>query len=167
MLCRVCGEDKPESEFYVVTNKGNNRKGKTWTYRRTECKSCNNAAAATRYQQNHTAYRATATRYYYRNNEHGGIWDYGRAKSSAKKRGATQFCTKEEWVELRKGTACAWCEGGLHPSFTHVDHVIPLCEGGQHTIDNLVLSCANCNARREWERKVNVNAQVQARGSYR
>lgn len=157
MVCRLCCEDKPETEFYVVTNNGHS-KTQAWTYRRTECKKCNNAATKARYAKNRNRYLAVFKKHYKANNGWGGMYDYGRAKSCAKRRGATEFCSKQEWVELRKGTACAWCEGGLHPSFTHVDHVVPLCEGGQHTRDNLVLSCANCNHRREWERKVEKHA---------
>lgn len=149
MLCRVCKEGKPESEFYQVTNKGYS-KTRTWTYYRRDCKGCNNAAARARHVKNRDRDLATMSKHYRANTPR---YDYWRVKACAKKRGATQFCTEEEWAELRKGNTCSWCGGGLHPSFTHVDHVIPLCEGGQHTRNNLVLSCANCNMRREWERK--------------
>ena len=163
MVCRLCGVDKPADDFYVVTNKGRKSGKRAWTYHRTECKKCNNAATRARHVKNYERDRATMARHYKANNGHGGAYDFWRAASCARRRGATQFCTEQEWADLRKGTACAWCEVGLHPSFTHVDHVIPLCEGGQHTRDNLVLSCANCNVRREWERKVNQHAQEQTR----
>lgn len=152
MVCRLCRTDKPESEFYLVRNRNQYGKG-PWEYHRTECKKCNNAAAKARHEKNRDRDRATVRRYYVAHRELGGLYDYSRSQSCARRRGATQFCTKEEWVELRKGTTCAWCGCLLHQAFTHVDHVVPLCRGGQHTRDNLVLSCANCNMRREWERK--------------
>ena len=155
MVCRLCGVDKPADEFYAVTNKGRKAAKRAWTYHRTECKKCNNAATKTRYAKNRPKYMALCREHYKRNREPGGMYDYSRLASCARRRGATQFCTKEEWVELRKGTACAWCGCLLHQAFTHVDHIVPLCQGGEHTRDNLVLSCANCNVRREWERKVN------------
>lgn len=36
---------------------------------------------------------------------------------------------------------CAYC--GDH--WKHIDHVVPLARGGQHTITNLVPACARCN----------------------
>ena len=79
--------------------------------------------------------------------------DFWRAKARAKKKGATQFMSVEEWESIKASHSCHWCGMGLHLSFTHTDHVIPLCEGGQNTVENVVMSCANCNLKREWERK--------------
>lgn len=61
--------------------------------------------------------------------------------------------TIEEWQEVRAATSCHWCALPLHPSFTNIDHIRPLAFGGQHTKENVVMACANCNMRREWERK--------------
>lgn len=45
---------------------------------------------------------------------------------------------------------CAWCKNpiGLHTQYTHVDHIIPLFQGGNNHPDNLVLSCSMCNKRK-------------------
>lgn len=53
---------------------------------------------------------------------------------------------------------CHWCRAELvttieqgqplPPNFFHVDHVIPICDGGTNDEDNLVASCADCNHKR-------------------
>jgi hypothetical protein len=47
-------------------------------------------------------------------------------------------------VRRRDGWVCAWCGG---PGST-LDHVIPICWGGQTTIDNCVIACRACNHSR-------------------
>jgi hypothetical protein len=46
---------------------------------------------------------------------------------------------KRDWF------ACQYC--GAHPpdALLEVDHIIPVCEGGANSADNLVTSCFNCN----------------------
>jgi hypothetical protein len=46
---------------------------------------------------------------------------------------------------------CYQCRQVLTPSF-HVDHHIPLCEGGSNHIMNLVPLCGSCHAEKtQWE----------------
>lgn len=59
-------------------------------------------------------------------------------------------------VLARDGMVCVWCgyavvEGVGHayrPDRIHFDHVIPFAAGGDHGVDNLVVSCARCNLSR-------------------
>lgn len=48
-------------------------------------------------------------------------------------------------VFKRDGFACQYC--GAHPpgALLHVDHVVPVAEGGGNDIDNLVTACQGCN----------------------
>lgn len=48
-------------------------------------------------------------------------------------------------VFKRDGFECQYC--GAHPpkAILHVDHIVPVAEGGGNEIDNLVYSCADCN----------------------
>ena len=47
-------------------------------------------------------------------------------------------------IQRRDGWRCGWCgEAG-----TTLDHVIPLCWGGQTTLDNCVIACRACNHSR-------------------
>ena len=151
MLCRTCGTDKPSTEFYADRGR----------YRRS-CKSCHRAKGLKHYGRTRDQQKARSNRWYVLHRER-GIWL--SCKATAKKRGATEFCTFEEWTELRKEPVCSWCGCWLHPAFRQVDHIVPLCRGGQHIRSNLAASCANCNTRREWERKVKYHAEVKVSGT--
>jgi len=64
-----------------------------------------------------------------------------------KRRSAPGFCTPEQ-LRCRMdlyGNKCAYCPNGL---FEHVEHVIPLAQGGTHWPANLRPSCAPCNYRK-------------------
>jgi hypothetical protein len=47
-------------------------------------------------------------------------------------------------IQRRDGWVCAWCHG---PGST-LDHVIPVCWGGQTTPNNCVIACRACNHSR-------------------
>lgn len=47
-------------------------------------------------------------------------------------------------VQKRDGWVCAWCGG---PGST-LEHVIPICWGGQTSLDNCVIACRACNHSR-------------------
>lgn len=78
------------------------------------------------------------------------------------------------WIERRSiafrladkyGWVCWYCNRPLKPpvrvkphhgnggipgchrvsDYPHIDHVLALCQGGAHTIDNMALACAMCN----------------------
>ena len=40
---------------------------------------------------------------------------------------------------------CYWCNTKLNKNNTHLDHLMPLSKGGEHTLSNLVISCRKCN----------------------
>jgi 5-methylcytosine-specific restriction endonuclease McrA len=42
---------------------------------------------------------------------------------------------------------CYWCGTRLGTDY-HIDHVIPLCRGGSNGRENIVISCASCNLRK-------------------
>ncbi len=48
-----------------------------------------------------------------------------------------RMLTRQRWI-------CAYCSADLHFGY-HLDHVVPLSRGGQHTIGNLVGACPRCN----------------------
>lgn len=51
---------------------------------------------------------------------------------------------QEGWHRKKK-VICYWCGKVFHPDKCQTDHVIPLCRGGAHSIENLVISCTKCN----------------------
>lgn len=60
-------------------------------------------------------------------------------------------------VVARDGYVCQHCgravvrrsaRDGYFPDTLHLDHLHPWAAGGEHTVENLVVSCAACNIRR-------------------
>lgn len=57
-------------------------------------------------------------------------------------------------VSGRDGMRCQWCKRKVKRTAmaidgqAHLDHVIPLSRGGDHTMDNVVLSCRKCNCKK-------------------
>jgi len=59
--------------------------------------------------------------------------------------------TSEIKVILGKTTKCYWCNKKLNKNIDngyHIDHYVPLSKGGQHTKNNIVISCPTCNLRK-------------------
>ena len=148
-VCRTCKVEKPVDDFPMTTTPS--RSGlRSWTYPRPDCATCTKGIKAERWARRKEAYRPAREKYYHENWDRHDFW---RGRTRAKRLGATEFMLPEEWHDLRSITKCHWCDAELHLSFRNVDHIQPLCWGGQHTRENCVMSCANCNQRREWERK--------------
>lgn len=131
--CAVCGEDKPLDDFPRRYNAATKVKPKGWSGPRRQCARCWSEIKSRQYSE-HLMDRA-----------------YTSKIATLRARGVTQFLSLAEWHALNAVTACHWCGITLHRSFTHFDHVLPVSQGGQHTADNLVASCANCNMSRLWE----------------
>lgn len=43
---------------------------------------------------------------------------------------------------------CYWCGSHVKKSEVHIDHIIALSKGGTHNIENLCVSCARCNLKK-------------------
>ena len=46
-----------------------------------------------------------------------------------------------DWLKERRDTACTYCG---NPG-VHIDHIVPLSKGGEHTWTNITISCKSCN----------------------
>lgn len=54
--------------------------------------------------------------------------------------------TSDYLVRLKlNAKKCYWCNCNLKNQKIHIDHYDPLCNGGTHNTDNLVVSCDKCN----------------------
>lgn len=53
-----------------------------------------------------------------------------------------------EAVYARDGGTCVYCRMFLDRNGGHVDHVVPVCQGGTNDLDNLVLACSACNLQK-------------------
>ena len=73
-------------------------------------------------------------------------------KARAKAEGAEIGEIPRNWEACRlvlQEWMCWWCEADIGwPGNYQADHIKPLVEGGAHTVENLVLACVACNARR-------------------
>lgn len=57
--------------------------------------------------------------------------------------------TTQQLLELEQSAkVCYWCNCSLKKAKVHIDHYVPLSRGGEHTLSNLVVSCAICNRKK-------------------
>jgi hypothetical protein len=64
-------------------------------------------------------------------------------------------------VARRAGNRCEYCrlsQVGQEASF-HIDHVVPLSDGGPATIENLALACVSCSLRK-WARQAAIDPET-------
>ena len=51
--------------------------------------------------------------------------------------------TERESIYKRDNYTCSYC--GKHGGTLEIDHVVPICRGGNDNIQNMVTSCVYCN----------------------
>ena len=57
--------------------------------------------------------------------------------------------TTKSILELyRARPDCEYCGVALTPQIRQIDHKVPLCLGGEHSISNLAIACSDCNLRK-------------------
>lgn len=54
-------------------------------------------------------------------------------------------------VLRRDGPYCRYCGKRVTDRTRTLDHVVPVCQGGSHRPDNLVIACRHCNFRKSGE----------------
>jgi 5-methylcytosine-specific restriction endonuclease McrA len=138
-------------QYYV--NKGDAARAKRG-YRSSWCKVCKKLYDQTRRAKFSKEVLAERALERYLRHIADGSHSYRQGKTRARRFGVHVSITLDEWRGLLAATHCHWCQIELHPSIRQIDHVVPLSAGGEHTVNNLVGSCANCNLRRKWERQV-------------
>jgi DNA-directed RNA polymerase subunit RPC12/RpoP len=67
-------------------------------------------------------------------------------------------------VFKRDGYLCQYC--GDHPPQTilHVDHIVPVKDGGSNDLENLITSCITCNLGKSSNHLTNVPMSLKERG---
>lgn len=52
-------------------------------------------------------------------------------------------------VKSKRAAICYYCQTSVSTAAIHFDHIVPLSKGGPHTVENLCVSCASCNLRKQ------------------
>lgn len=60
----------------------------------------------------------------------------------------TDSPVKTRRIYDRSSGNCHWCKKDISFEYFHIDHVLPICDGGTNDEKNLVASCALCNHKR-------------------
>jgi 5-methylcytosine-specific restriction endonuclease McrA len=58
----------------------------------------------------------------------------------------------QEWmdsVKSRRTATCYWCDKTILSKDLHFDHIVPLAKGGEHSVENLCVSCEACNCAKQ------------------
>ncbi len=98
----------------------------------------------------------------------GNLWRNRASHMNARARKAgvdgTISQTELHYVVLRDSSACVYCGSQLDyyhaqqpdatsPTVATFDHLEPLVAGGEHTVGNVVCSCARCNGMKGGEQR--------------
>jgi 5-methylcytosine-specific restriction endonuclease McrA len=144
-VCTSCGQSTP-----IVRFTGNLRK----------CNRCRNAGmspeakreASRRYRAKDPETQNERTRQYRRNNPHMSF--YSTSRYQAKLAGVPTSLTVEDALDVYSTpNICAYCgvDHGSTPGkrIIHVDHIIPMVQGGHNTRWNLTKVCISCNTSKD------------------
>jgi 5-methylcytosine-specific restriction endonuclease McrA len=162
--CRLCGEEKPYTQFKKNRHSSFGVEGR--------CKACINSARQTAeqrekkrqinkrwYEKNTIRVRAYWQQWYEKNVRRRKEYCHQyhikhpeKARNSEYRRrvcirkAATSY-TQSEWEELcaRYGYMCLSCRQSKP---LEVDHVVPLSKGGSNSIENIQPLCQSCNRRK-------------------
>jgi len=72
-----------------------------------------------------------------------------QARRRARKRGATVEKVERRLVFERDQGRCHLCGKKVNLKNWHLDHIIPLARGGEHSYRNVAVSCPRCNMRKQ------------------
>ena len=86
---------------------------------------------------------AARSQTYYQNNRE--QYADRRTKRRALKRGATVEKVSRKEVYERDNGRCHICGKKVSKKSWHLDHLIPLIKGGEHSYRNVAVSCPKCN----------------------
>jgi len=123
--CSKCNSFKERSDFHV--NRTRSRGLNPW------CKSCISEYGKSRREKNAAKWRTAK-----RNGE--GPWWKAKLKRN------NIHCTIDEISEKYKTSPyCLYCGVFLLPEDVSLDHILPRSKGGSDKIENLAISCIDCN----------------------
>lgn len=66
--------------------------------------------------------------------------------SKSKRKRDINFSKKA--IYLRDNYTCAYCENKFKQALLSLDHIIPVCQGGDKSWENIVTACRDCNSKK-------------------
>lgn len=106
-----------------------------------------NLARSREWKKKNRERNAAHSRKYYRTHPTATIVA-GHKRRALKKAATINMRQIRAWmfaVKKRKSSICYYCGCNIPTSRIHFDHIIPLSKGGAHSIENLCVSCSECN----------------------
>jgi len=82
-------------------------------------------------------------------------------KRKAPIREAKQIAAWDKEWKSRGFVKCYWCLKVFLPDECHPDHIIPLANGGEHSLLNLCISCIPCNIRKKAKSLSKWNTEIE------
>ena len=152
--CRVCKEVKPLDQF---NRDKKNKDGKSW-----RCKDCHRAHTKAYREANPDVLkrwraenpdRVKARRREWTKNHPEKSREYENRRRSKKKTTVVDDAVTHSALKERYGILCMYCGEEMeftvckeyNPRKATLDHIVPIDSGGDHTFDNAVLCCLECN----------------------
>jgi len=102
------------------------------------------------YERNREKIKAKSKSLYQSNK--GRWWNYSQKRRVLKMQASFNLTAIREFVDSvksKKTARCYYCGDRVITTNIHFDHIIPLAKGGQHSVDNLCVSCAPCNLSKQ------------------
>lgn len=139
-VCSKCKQEKSQSRFHKSL-------GKSLTVR-PYCKECTKRQQKVYYKKNKLKCVERRKKWEIKNRKrYLEIKLYSQRKRNLLKKGVTKLLTRKELSEIRSSYSnlCVYC---LKPAEAN-EHIIPICSGGQDTLDNVVPVCTSCNSSKQ------------------
>jgi len=151
--CNRCKEEKPATLEYFYNNQGRLRSyckschnKKTSDYYQTDKGKAANAKAVKNYRKNNLEKRrASALAYYYTDRGKENVY-MNNKKRRARQNNApvVESFTRQDILD-KWGTDCHICKKPVDVLDWHMEHVLPLVKGGEHSLTNVKPSHPKCN----------------------
>lgn len=146
-ICTKCQEEKPLDQFPKQKGRPDGR--------RPDCKKCHASYRRRNYAKKRSQYREYQRSYserhrdvvVKRNREKRARWrEKNRElhRQEARRRYLGKNDLACEFAEILRCDPCCYC-GSQHE---HVDHIVPISQGGESSWDNLTSACQSCNNKK-------------------
>lgn len=134
-------------KWYLKNSSKKAVQGKVW---RTENRTRYNELAQRRASNNRVKTRSNQKKWRDKNKAYNALrmGKYRVNRRSLERAASVNLESINSWVKSvrsRDVNFCYYCEEQVALNSLHFDHVIPISKGGQHSVENLCVSCKKCN----------------------